>query len=81
MKDNKYIQSFNEHENLNKVTEKGQRFKVNLPTQIMRGSKFWKENKIYTCTDIIKFDGLDSEIYVGDNWISDSFTSVVIDIK
>lgn len=59
------------------VTEIGQKFTVKLPTQIMCDSKFWKEGKVYTCTNIIKFDGLDSEIYVDDNWISDSFTTVV----
>ena len=89
MKDLKHIQSFNEHqENLNisdvrnsksngKVTEIGQKFTVKLPTQIMRDSKFWKEGKVYTCTNIVEFDRLDSEIYVDDNWISDSFTTVV----
>jgi hypothetical protein len=60
-----------------KVTEIGQKFTVKLPTQIMRDSKFWKEGKVYTCTNIVEFDGLDSEIYVDDNWISDSFTTVV----
>jgi hypothetical protein len=43
----------------------------------MRDSKFWKEGKVYTCTNIVEFDRLDSEIYVDDNWISDSFTTVV----
>ena len=60
-----------------KVSEIGQNFTVKLPTQIMRDSKFWKEGKIYTCTNIVEFDGLESEIYVDDNWISDSFTMVV----
>lgn len=60
-----------------KVLEIGQKFTVKLPTQTMRESKFWKEGKVYTCTNIIKFDGLDSEIYVGENWIEDSFTTVV----
>jgi hypothetical protein len=89
MKGKNNIQSFGEFkENLNisdvrssksndKVTKIGQEFKVKLPTQIMRDSKFWEEDKIYTCTNIVEFDGLDSEIYVGDNWISDSFTMVV----
>lgn len=60
-----------------KVTEIGQKFTVKLPTQIMRDSKFWKEGKVYTCTNIVEFDRLDSEIYVDNNWISDSFTTVV----
>ncbi len=59
-----------------KVEKKGQKFTVNLPTQTMRSGNF-KEGEAYVCTDIIKFDGLDSEIYVGDNWISASFTQVV----
>ncbi len=83
----KTIQTFEQHSSeLNisnvrssksNVTEIGQKFTVKLPTQLMRKSKFWKEGKVYTCTNIIKFDGLDSEIYVDDNWISDSFTIVV----
>ena len=89
MKDNVHIQSFELFkENLNisdvissksngKVTKVGQKFKVKLPTQIMRDSKFWEEDKIYTCDNVVEFDGLDNEIYVGDNWISDSFTMVV----
>jgi hypothetical protein len=28
-------------------------------------------------TNIVEFERLDSEIYVDDNWISDSFTTVV----
>jgi hypothetical protein len=89
MKGKNNIQSFGEFkENLNisdvrssksngKVTKIGQKFKVKLPTQIMRDSKFWEEDKIYTCDNIVEFEGLDNEIYVGDNWISDSFTVVV----
>lgn len=89
MKSKNNVKSFREfNENLNisdvrssksngKVTEIGQKFTVKLPTQIMRDSKFWKEGKVYTCTNIVEFDGLDSEIYVDDNWISDSFTTVV----
>ena len=86
----KYIDTFKERltesEKLNisdvrssksNVTEIGQQFTVKLPTRLMKDNKFWKEGKVYTCTDIIKFDGLDNEIYVGDNWISDSFTTVV----
>lgn len=60
------------------VTKKGQRFTVKLPTQMLKNSEF-KESVIYVCTKIIKFKGLDSEIYVGDNWISDSLTTVVFD--
>ena len=65
MKDNRHIKRFNEaSENLNisdvrssksngKVTEIGQKFTVKLPTQIMSDSKFWKEGKVYTCTNIV----------------------------
>ena len=69
------IKRFNENSELNisgvissksngKVSEIGQNFTVKLPTQIMRDSKFWKEGKIYTCTNIVEFDGLESEIYL-----------------
>lgn len=64
---------FNEEANVDDVVDNT----VKLPTQIMRDSKFWKEGKVYTCTNIVEFDRLDSEIYVDDNWISDSFTTVV----
>ncbi len=57
-----------------KVTEIGQNFTVKLPAKMIKDNKFWKQGKVYTCTNIVKFDGLDSEIYVDDNWISDSFT-------
>ena len=43
MKGKRHIQSFNEHQ----VTKIDQKFKVKLPTQIMRDSKFWEEDKIY----------------------------------
>jgi len=88
MKDLKHIKRFNEsEENLNisdvrssksngKVTKIGQKFKVKL-SSTMRDDKFWEEDKIYTCDNIVEFEGLDNEIYVGDNWISDSFTMVV----
>ncbi len=89
MKDLKHIKSFNEasEESLNisdfrssksndKVTKIGQKFKVKL-SSTMRDNKFWKEDKTYTCDNIVEFEGIDNEIYVGDNWISDSFTMVV----
>jgi len=72
-----YLVNVRGSESNDKVTEIGQKFIVNLATQTMRDSKIWKEGKVYTCTNIVKFDYLDSEIYVDDNWISDSFTTVV----
>ena len=74
MKNNNHIQKFQKYTENNKVTKIGQKFKLNQP---MKNDNFWKEGKIYTCTNIIKFNNLDSEIYVDDNWISDSFTTVI----
>jgi hypothetical protein len=74
LKEAKFISS-NSKSN-GKVTKIGQKFKVKL-SSTMRDDKFWEEDKIYTCDNIVEFEGLDNEIYVGDNWISDSFTMVV----
>jgi hypothetical protein len=58
------------------VTEKDQKFTVKLPTQQMRGG-FWKIDKEYICEKYVKYEGLDGEVYVGDNWILDIFTTVI----
>ena len=60
-----------------KVTKIGESFTVKLPTQMMRRSKFFKENVVYICTNIKEFEDLESEIYVGDEWILDIFTNVI----
>ncbi len=77
MKNNNHIQKFQKYTENNKVTKIGQKFKLNQP---MKNDNFWKEGKIYTCTNIIKFNNLDNEIYVDNNWISDSFTTVITNI-
>jgi hypothetical protein len=60
------------------VTEKGQKFKVVLPTKTMRES-FFKEDKVYICTRYAKYPGtvISDEVYVGDNWIAACFTQVI----
>ena len=59
------------------VTEKDQKFTVKLPTQIMRENGFFKENQIYISDNVVKYDGLEGEVYVGENYILDIFTTVI----
>jgi len=59
-----------------KVTQTGQEFIVSLPATARHNTKF-RNGVVYRCTNIVELEGLDNEIYVGSDWISDSLTEVV----
>ena len=50
--------------------KKGDSFTVKFKTSSQRNQLLFTEGIEYTCTKVIRFTGIDDEIYVGDKWIS-----------
>jgi len=66
----KYLKSFNES-TTNEI-KNGDHFKVKNLTKSMRDVGFFNEDDTYICDKVIK-DDINTEIYVGDNWIDSNY--------